>query len=329
MPAEPASDSPSVTWSALREGIRDAAGLPALMLMASLVGVGGLARDIGYPLGAGVLSTVLIWAAPGQMVLFGTIASGAALPAVAVAVSLSSVRFLPMTMALLPLMRRPGTPTWVLLLISHYVAITAWVHSMRVMPDMAPERRIPYFFGFANTVLVAAALATGAGYYLIGQLPAALAAGLLLTSPGRGPRRRHAGLSHPPFPEGPPREGGCAMIAWLEHASGGLWPYLVIILFGFLPSEIWRWLAVFLGRGIDENSEILVWVRAVASALLAGVVAKLILTPTGALATIPLFWRVGSLVAGVAGFYLARRSILAGVIAGEIVLIGAGLAFSG
>ncbi|MCA3634301.1 MAG: AzlD domain-containing protein, partial [Methylobacterium sp.] len=51
--------------------------------------------------------------------------------------------------------------------------------------------------------------------------------------------------------------------------------------------------------------------------------------PTGALATIPLFWRVGSLVAGVAGFYLARRSILAGVIAGEIVLIGAGLAFSG
>ncbi len=37
-----------------------------------------------------------------------------------------------------------------------------------------------------------------------------------------------------------------------------------------------------LGRGIDENSEILVWVRAVASALLAGVVAKLTLTPTGA-----------------------------------------------
>jgi predicted branched-subunit amino acid permease len=183
MPADPAPDSCSVTWPAMRDGIRDAAGLPALMLMASLVGVGGLARDVGYPMGAGVLSTVLIWAAPGQMVLFGTIASGAALPAVAVAVSLSSVRFLPMTMALLPMMRQPGTPLWVLLLASHYVAITSWVHSMRVMPDMAAERRIPYFFGFANTVLIAAAIATGAGYYLIGQLPAALAAGLLLTSP--------------------------------------------------------------------------------------------------------------------------------------------------
>jgi predicted branched-subunit amino acid permease len=175
--------APSNPWPAVWRGIRDAAGLPALMLMASLIGVGGLARDVGYPMGAGVLSTVLIWAAPGQMVMFGAIAAGAALPAVAIAVSLSSIRFLPMCVALLPMMRRPGTPTWLLMLIAHYVAITAWVHSMRVLPDMPIEQRIPYFLGFANTVLIAATIATGAGYYLIGQLPTAFAAGLLLTSP--------------------------------------------------------------------------------------------------------------------------------------------------
>jgi predicted branched-subunit amino acid permease len=117
------------------------------------------------------------------MVMFGAIAAGAALPTVAVAVSLSSVRFLPMCVALLPMLRRPDTPTWLLLLVSHYVAITAWVHSMRVLPDMPVEERIPYFLGFANTVLIAATIATGAGYYLIGQLPTAFAAGLLLTSP--------------------------------------------------------------------------------------------------------------------------------------------------
>jgi predicted branched-subunit amino acid permease len=179
----PPSDSALSPWPAARRGIRDAAGLPALMLMASLIGVGGLARDVGYPMGAGVLSTILIWAAPGQMVMFGAIAAGAALPAVAVAVSLSSIRFLPMCVALLPLLRRPGTPTWLLMLIAHYVAITAWVHSMRVLPDMPIDERIPYFLGFANTVLIAATIATGAGYYLIGQLPTAFAAGLLLTSP--------------------------------------------------------------------------------------------------------------------------------------------------
>lgn len=113
-------------------------------------------------------------------------------------------------------------------------------------------------------------------------------------------------------------------IAWLEQASGGLWPYLVVILFGFLPSEIWRWAAVFLSRGLADDSEILVWVRAVATALLAAVVAKLLLSPNGALAVIPALWRWGALAAGVAGYFLLRRSVLAGVVVGEGVLILAG-----
>lgn len=163
--------------------MRDAFGLPAIMLMASLIGVGGLVRDIGYPMGAGVLSTLLIWAAPGQMVLFGSIAAGASLPAVAAAVSLSSIRFLPMCVSLLPLLRGPKTPTWMLLLCAHYVAITAWVHGMRVLPDMPRAERIPYFLGFSNTIIFAATFATGLGYYVIGQLPGPLAAALLMTSP--------------------------------------------------------------------------------------------------------------------------------------------------
>ena len=47
-------------------------------------------------------------------------------------------------------------------------------------------------------------------------------------------------------------------------------PYLVLILVGFLPSEVWRWLGIVLGRGLDEESEILLWVRGVATALVAG-----------------------------------------------------------
>ena len=52
----------------------------------------------------------------------------------------------------------------------------------------------------------------------------------------------------------------------LEAIVGaGLAPYLALILFGFLPSEIWRVLGVVLSRGLDERSEILVFVRAVAT----------------------------------------------------------------
>lgn len=118
-------------------------------------------------------------------------------------------------------------------------------------------------------------------------------------------------------------------LASLEFWSGGLWPYLVVILFGFLPSEIWRWTAVFLVRGLSEEAEILVWVRAVATALLAGVVAKLLLTPSGALAVVPVWGRWGALGAGILAFFVFRKSMMAGVIIGEVVLIGTAMIFAG
>jgi hypothetical protein len=113
------------------------------------------------------------------------------------------------------------------------------------------------------------------------------------------------------------------LLAQLEFWSGGLWPYLVVILFGFLPSEIWRWAAVFLVRGLSDEAEILVWVRAVATALLAGVVAKLLLSPSGALAVVPILWRWGALAAGIVAFFVLRKSMIAGVVVGEVVLISA------
>jgi Branched-chain amino acid transport protein (AzlD) len=109
--------------------------------------------------------------------------------------------------------------------------------------------------------------------------------------------------------------------AALEHASGGLWPYLMVIVVGFLPTEFWRVVGVLVSGGIDEKSEILVWVRLVASALVAGVVAKLLVTPSGALAFVPLWCRFGALALGLAGFWLFRRSVIAGLIVGEVALI--------
>jgi predicted branched-subunit amino acid permease len=164
-------------------GVRDGSGIPALVLMASLIGVGGLARDIGYPMWAGVLSTVLVWAGPAQVLLFGSIAAGASLTAVGLAVCLSSIRFLPMTVSIIPLLRAPGVGTLRLLLAAHMVAVTAWAEGTRRLPSMPQAERWPWFMGFAMTVMAAAALATGIGYYLIGALQPALAAALLFTTP--------------------------------------------------------------------------------------------------------------------------------------------------
>jgi hypothetical protein len=98
-------------------------------------------------------------------------------------------------------------------------------------------------------------------------------------------------------------------------------PYLALVLVGFLPNEIWRWLGIALARGVDEGSEVLAWVRAVATAVLAGVVAQLIFAPPGALASIPLPIRVAAVAGGYVAYRIGRRSIFTGVIGGEIALV--------
>ena len=105
-------------------------------------------------------------------------------------------------------------------------------------------------------------------------------------------------------------------------------PYLALLLVGFLPSEAWRWLGIVLGRGLDEQSEIILWVRAVATALVAAVVARIVLFPPGALAAVPVEVRLVALGVGFLAFLLIRRSALAGVLAGEAVLIAGAAAFA-
>jgi hypothetical protein len=108
----------------------------------------------------------------------------------------------------------------------------------------------------------------------------------------------------------------------------GLWPYVLLILVGFLPNEIWRVLGLVLARGLNEDSEVVVWSRAVATAILAGVIAKLILFPAGALDGIPLTVRVTAAVCGFLVFLAVRRSVFAGVLAGEAALLLGGLLFA-
>jgi hypothetical protein len=101
-------------------------------------------------------------------------------------------------------------------------------------------------------------------------------------------------------------------------------PYLVLVLVGFLPNEVWRWLGLVMARGLNEKSEIVLWSRAVATAILAGVIAKLILFPIGELVAIPLPVRVGAAICGFAAFVAVRRSLLVGVAVGEAALLVGG-----
>jgi hypothetical protein len=118
------------------------------------------------------------------------------------------------------------------------------------------------------------------------------------------------------------------MNAVMNSATADLWPYLLLVLAGYLPNEIWRVLGLVLARGLNEDSEIVEWSRAVATAIIAGVIAKLILFSSGALAGIPLTVRVTAAVCGFLAFLAVKRSVFAGVAAGEAVLLLGGYLFT-
>jgi hypothetical protein len=99
------------------------------------------------------------------------------------------------------------------------------------------------------------------------------------------------------------------------------WPYLFILLAGWLPTDIWRFIGVLIGGRVREDSEALVIVRAVATALVAGVIAQLILYPSGSLAESSVFLRVGAAAAGFAAYLYLGRRIIVSVIVAEIILI--------
>ena len=100
------------------------------------------------------------------------------------------------------------------------------------------------------------------------------------------------------------------------------WPYVFIAIAGWLATDMWRWIGVLVGNRLKQDSAALTWVRAVATALLAAVIAKLIIYPTGELANVPLALRLVAVACGFAAFLLVGKRIWVGIVTALALLIG-------
>ena len=153
------------------------------VITVTYIGFGALCHDYGLPVVWAMLSTVLMWAGPAQVILATALGSGTAVIEGALAVGLSSVRLLPMVVALLPLVKRERSRAWQLLVPVHFMAVSVWVEAMRLAPGMARERRIPFCNGIGMTLLTTGVVATAAGYYLSALLPALFGAAAMFITP--------------------------------------------------------------------------------------------------------------------------------------------------
>jgi predicted branched-subunit amino acid permease len=164
-------------------GMRESASTPALVLGASFLGFGSLCRQAGWTLPMSLASTTTGWALPGQITLIELYGVGASAAAILLAVWLSGMRLLPLTLSLMPFLRHPGTPRWRYYLVAHFIAVTAWANGMQRCPILPSEQRLPFMFGFASVLWSFSMIATAAGFLMVDWLPLSVGLGLLFLNP--------------------------------------------------------------------------------------------------------------------------------------------------
>jgi predicted branched-subunit amino acid permease len=166
-----------------RQGALEAAGVPAAVLAAGYLGFGALAASQGISAPLAIASTLTIWALPAQLILFEMHTLSAPLVATVLTVSLSSARFLPMTLMLMPLMRDASHRRWHYYLIAQLLALTGWTMAIARYPAIERPQRLAWFYGFALVCLVVSAMATLAGYLIADRLSPLARTGLVFMAP--------------------------------------------------------------------------------------------------------------------------------------------------
>ena len=112
-------------------------------------------------------------------------------------------------------------------------------------------------------------------------------------------------------------------VTWTYDAiDAWWWPYAFILLGAAIPTQMWKWLGVVAAGRLTEDMPIFHYVRAVATALVAAVIAQLIVFPTGVLAEVPLWLRLAAGASGFVAMELADRRGWVGILVGETVLMG-------
>ena len=166
-------------WRGTRAGI----GLPSLMLFASCLGYGAFAKACGLSFGQMLFLPLMLQALPAQLVLADHAARDASLAAAALAVLLTAVRLMPMTVVLMPLLKGHGGPRWHELATVHFVGVTQWLEGLRRLPDVPVHLRLAHYLGIGVSVSSGTLLGSMIGYLMTDAVPKWLVAALLFLTP--------------------------------------------------------------------------------------------------------------------------------------------------
>ncbi|MDX2202426.1 MAG: AzlC family ABC transporter permease [Hyphomicrobiaceae bacterium] len=181
---DPPSPAPGMSVrQAFGRGLKVGASVPAAVLFATALGFGVLARDAGFGLAQTLFISGAVFAMPNQVMLVDQLSRNETLAITALAVALTAMRLLPMTVTLAPLLDRPQRRLGVDLALSHLVTITTWLEGNRHLPSLAPAARVPFFAGLGLMIVVALMAGTALGYTAAASVPQPITTALLFATP--------------------------------------------------------------------------------------------------------------------------------------------------
>ena len=98
--------------------------------------------------------------------------------------------------------------------------------------------------------------------------------------------------------------------------------FWVIVLACSAATFVWRALGVLVVRRIDANGAFFRWITCVSYAMVAGLIFRMIVMPESELANVSLPIRVGAVAIAFGAYFLFKRRLVAGVVAGGLSLSG-------
>ena len=95
----------------------------------------------------------------------------------------------------------------------------------------------------------------------------------------------------------------------------------IFFLSAVLATYVWRFAAVMISHRIEANHPIFEWFTCLAYGIIAALVARTLIFPSGMLALVPLWHRLIPMGLAFVGFYLLGKRLWVGIVFGETGLI--------
>ena len=169
--------------SVFKKGILAALKINFWIVLAPMIGFGSLVQSTELSLGIALGATLGLWGLPGQIAMIEMLSTGAPVFAILIASSLANLRFMPMTVVMMPLLQAKGTSFKLKLVLAQLMSVNIWALTVQHINLLSSEEKIPFYFGISLTCLFGGILGATLGFSLAGQLPFYISISLVFLNP--------------------------------------------------------------------------------------------------------------------------------------------------